>query len=594
MTEQLYIHAKCMIVDDRIAIIGSANINERSLRGDRDSECAAVIRDTDMLWSTMNGEPYLVGRFPHTLRMRLMREHLGIDVDEVMDDERQDVVNREDEQWERDMERFHNGNAATSKVDGNSEHDDPPTDRKRQFQADLLAKSENITSFNHDVDWEQANNPNLMSSKRLTEDVRVTHNPKHEKDVQGEGPDRMKECEAAGLAKGRDTKITSRRREVLIASIAPEGRPKSPSPDTNGSPKSSPSCPQADPGNLAPPPLPKLPRLTSTQLGLPLVSQLPALPKTDDTDIGGPSIQRVYSQRASEVISPTIAEMRRPMVDKDCMRDPLNDCFYLDTWHTIAENNTKLFRTVFRCMPDSEVRSWTQYTEWTAYAERFSQAQGGGKSKERIQHEAPGSSGPPGQIPTSEKLRMLGPVGEKVGEVEDVAGNLLDKISHSISRKNENEKETFGEVANWAAEANKSQAERQEKEANQMQSGDGAVLDEKSAMRSPMEVPKDPQTLEKVTKYQSSPSVGYSDTVKTNSTNQNSTNQRRRRRTTTRSSKKEFHASDDLISYAEAEELLSMVQGHLVLWPYDWYALGIISIDTCMSCYLDVADKLSS
>lgn len=38
-----------MIVDDRLAIIGSANINERSMRGDRDSEIAAVIRDTDMI-----------------------------------------------------------------------------------------------------------------------------------------------------------------------------------------------------------------------------------------------------------------------------------------------------------------------------------------------------------------------------------------------------------------------------------------------------------------------------------------------------------------------------------------------------------------
>ena len=32
-----------------LAIIGSANINERSQRGDRDSEIAAVIRDTDMI-----------------------------------------------------------------------------------------------------------------------------------------------------------------------------------------------------------------------------------------------------------------------------------------------------------------------------------------------------------------------------------------------------------------------------------------------------------------------------------------------------------------------------------------------------------------
>ncbi|KAL9122063.1 MAG: hypothetical protein Q9187_001377, partial [Circinaria calcarea] len=572
VTEQLYIHAKCMIVDDRIAIIGSANINERSMRGDRDSECAAVVRDTDMLWSTMNGEPYLVGRFPHTLRMRLMREHLGIDVDELMDDERQEVADEEEEQWERDMERFHNGSAAPSKVEGNGEHDISSTVLKHQIQAELLAKSEIITSFNHDADWEQADNPNLKTNKKLTEDPRVTHNPKHEKDVEGDGPDHMKEFEAAGLARGRDTKISRGRREVLVSSVAPEGRAKSPSPNINDSPHSSHSRTQADSGNFAPPPLPKLPRLTSTQLGLPMVSQLPALPKTDDTDIGGPPIQRVYSQRTSRVISPTITETRRPMVDKDCMRDPLNDSFYLDTWHAVAENNTKLFRVVFRCMPDSEVRSWAQYTEWTAYAERFAQAQGGGKSKDRVQHETPGISGPPGQIPTSEKLRMLGPIGEKAGEVEEATGNILDKITHSISRKNENSSETFGEVANWAAEANRSQAERQEKEANEMQSGDGAVLDEKSAVRSPVEAPKDPQNLEKISKNQSPPSVpsvGYSDTVKTNSTNPNSTNQKRRRRATTRSSKKEFHASDDLIDFAEAEELLNMVQGHLVLWPYD-------------------------
>jgi len=46
---QVYIHSKICIVDDRLAIIGSANINERSQRGDRDSELAAVIRDTDMI-----------------------------------------------------------------------------------------------------------------------------------------------------------------------------------------------------------------------------------------------------------------------------------------------------------------------------------------------------------------------------------------------------------------------------------------------------------------------------------------------------------------------------------------------------------------
>jgi phosphatidylserine/phosphatidylglycerophosphate/cardiolipin synthase-like enzyme len=48
-SRQIYIHGKVCIVDDRLAIIGSANINERSQRGERDSELAAIIRDTDMI-----------------------------------------------------------------------------------------------------------------------------------------------------------------------------------------------------------------------------------------------------------------------------------------------------------------------------------------------------------------------------------------------------------------------------------------------------------------------------------------------------------------------------------------------------------------
>lgn len=35
---QVYVHSKVMIIDDCAALIGSANINDRSLLGSRDSE----------------------------------------------------------------------------------------------------------------------------------------------------------------------------------------------------------------------------------------------------------------------------------------------------------------------------------------------------------------------------------------------------------------------------------------------------------------------------------------------------------------------------------------------------------------------------
>ncbi|KAH9926358.1 phospholipase D/nuclease [Amylocystis lapponica] len=78
VSELLYIHSKLMIVDDRRVILGSANINDRSQKGDGDSEIALVIEDEDMVETTMDGQPYLAARFATTLRRSLYREHLGL------------------------------------------------------------------------------------------------------------------------------------------------------------------------------------------------------------------------------------------------------------------------------------------------------------------------------------------------------------------------------------------------------------------------------------------------------------------------------------------------------------------------------------
>lgn len=43
VTELIYVHSKLMIVDDRLVICGSANINDRSMLGRRDSEIAVIL-----------------------------------------------------------------------------------------------------------------------------------------------------------------------------------------------------------------------------------------------------------------------------------------------------------------------------------------------------------------------------------------------------------------------------------------------------------------------------------------------------------------------------------------------------------------------
>lgn len=43
VTELIYVHSKLLIADDRTVICGSANINDRSLIGKRDSEVNVII-----------------------------------------------------------------------------------------------------------------------------------------------------------------------------------------------------------------------------------------------------------------------------------------------------------------------------------------------------------------------------------------------------------------------------------------------------------------------------------------------------------------------------------------------------------------------
>jgi phospholipase D1/2 len=62
-----------MIVDDRMCICGSANINDRSLQGSRDSEFCLVVNDIEMIDSQLNGQTQKVGIFCSTWRKKLFR-----------------------------------------------------------------------------------------------------------------------------------------------------------------------------------------------------------------------------------------------------------------------------------------------------------------------------------------------------------------------------------------------------------------------------------------------------------------------------------------------------------------------------------------
>jgi phospholipase D1/2 len=79
VSEQIYVHSKTMVVDDLYALIGSANINDRSLLGERDSELAVLVMDGDTLRADVNGagSHRVVRKFAHQLRIDIWKKLFG-------------------------------------------------------------------------------------------------------------------------------------------------------------------------------------------------------------------------------------------------------------------------------------------------------------------------------------------------------------------------------------------------------------------------------------------------------------------------------------------------------------------------------------
>ncbi|XP_044491665.1 phospholipase D beta 2-like [Mangifera indica] len=70
----IYVHSKGMIVDDEYVLLGSANINQRSMEGTRDTEIAMGAYQPQYTWARKLSNPY--GQI-YGYRMSLWAEHLG-------------------------------------------------------------------------------------------------------------------------------------------------------------------------------------------------------------------------------------------------------------------------------------------------------------------------------------------------------------------------------------------------------------------------------------------------------------------------------------------------------------------------------------
>jgi phospholipase D1/2 len=77
-TEQVYVHSKLLIVDDRHIIMGSANINDRSLSGKRDSEIAVMLLDNSREKKRIHTEETHVHVLARKLRVDLWNKHFAL------------------------------------------------------------------------------------------------------------------------------------------------------------------------------------------------------------------------------------------------------------------------------------------------------------------------------------------------------------------------------------------------------------------------------------------------------------------------------------------------------------------------------------
>jgi phospholipase D1/2 len=74
-----------IIVDDDIVIMGSANINDRSMLGFKDSEIAIRVEDSTKIASKMGGQNVQVSKFASQMRRALYCEHMKLDEKDVID-----------------------------------------------------------------------------------------------------------------------------------------------------------------------------------------------------------------------------------------------------------------------------------------------------------------------------------------------------------------------------------------------------------------------------------------------------------------------------------------------------------------------------
>ncbi|KAF5389183.1 hypothetical protein D9757_003438 [Collybiopsis confluens] len=384
-TEQVYIHGKVCIVDDRLAIIGSANINERSQRGDRDSELAAVIRDTDMMPGRMAGRPFQVGRFAHTLRKRLMREHLGVDVDAISEEDlmANDPQKKEYDQefWDPDSQQQYGKDDGVTKL--SKSHSKTPMGTMVRDGIDALSQGKFLrTPPIHIIDYFSSCARNWRGG--ITREIRDTSQEERqmyrrdgekvpgqpsaiiptleEKTVMEHRPPESDSNDApiADKVEGGDlsepaSRTSSNSKDICLTEKTPDTTPEDAHIDGElyGSPAHARTSPNSD--------------------NQPPHAREEDMVDADSQEWAAPRARSLIRKQLTSKFGNKVWTIPtpRPNVDPQGFDDPVCDDFWKNMWVASAVHNTEIFRKVFHAVPDDLVTTWKQYKEFVLHHERL-------------------------------------------------------------------------------------------------------------------------------------------------------------------------------------------------------------------------------
>nr|AAN75150.2 SPO14 [Cryptococcus neoformans var. grubii] len=500
-SEQVYIHGKTMIVDDRLVLCGSANINERSQRGDRDSELLAVIRDTDMIAGTMAGRSYKVGRFAHTLRVRLMREHVGVDVD-ALDEEhlmsRGPVADVDEmETWDPDHEQqsdnegsngitqvkkraarerlmstFSTGMASVTKgMSENALSNIKKTADKIVHPVAVVASGQTAVHHQFDVDSQSEREecrPERGTSKGFASSVVPTLEEKtifeRRPSAQHANDRRIFDLQEehdqqGGQGIGR-TKSGKGGEEPSEAEVPRESKERATLLDGDSTAQKS-DVPQLQirPSKKELFGIPANPSASNDDLPMGVADRGADDEGKEMESQGALKARKILRKHlnAKVQVSPWSMPTPTPDINPNHFIDPLDEKFWKNVWVATAVHNTEIFRKVFRCVPDDLVTSWAQYKAFANHAEKFNKepedvAQGGSDEPIKVTHNGPGTHGAGGggsgggQIGTT--LRDKGSNRSETISPDVVNGKPKDRLGVGAagSRSSINGKEAKGEA----------------------------------------------------------------------------------------------------------------------------------------------------